>query len=359
MKILIYEPGNEGHRPVYLRYIDEAFREAGCETMVVTQSYSGAPWRLAALAAQSGAQVVFVCTMDGIFGWLAVLGLGCRLRGVRVVGIYYLFNNLFEGWKRHLWRSLLQMSILGRIFVPDLNLAARDLGRAKGRITFLADPWDKRFLSAIPRAEALKKCGIYEEDACVFLVFGELSERKGLHLVVKALLNWDFETRPHVKVLAAGRATQAVKQQIADALARNSRFSGALILHDRWIEEREHSRYFAAASYLCALYPKSFKVSISTVLRAFAVGRPVIVGDHGMIGEVVHKVEAGFVCDTANSESVRFAFEQAYDLYCAGKDRDAYERMAIAGHSIAGGSELEKFKCALHAWTFENVSSRT
>lgn len=348
MNIMLYEPGKEGHRPVYLRYIDEALREAGCDTIVVSETYASAPWALAATAAKNGAQIIFVCTMDGMFGWLTALGLSCRIHGIKVVGIYYLFNNLHEGWKMYLWRGLLHLNLLSKIFTPDLNLAGKEVGNHKRGITFLADPWDKQFLTPMPRGEALRACGIIDDKVCVFLLFGELSERKGVQLILEALKNWDYQRRPALKVLAAGRVAPVVKQQFIDAMNMSEAVRQALVLIDRWIDECQHSQFFCAASYLCALYPKSFKVSISTVIRAFAVGRPVIVGDHGMFGEVVHKCTAGFVCDTSNADSVHAAMIQAYDTYFT--DPRKYLAMAQAGRNIAWQSELTNFKSILARW---------
>lgn len=349
MKVLIYEPGTGGHRPVYLRYIIEGFVESGCEVVVVTESYVSSPRALAQIAIRQRVDAVFVCTLDGIFNWLFSLALYCRIHGIRVAGIYYLFNNLYGGWKGYFWRFLLRTKLLTRVFVPDLLLNRRTLHGLAGQITFIVDPWDKRCLAPVRRDEAMLACGITNLSACVFLIFGEISERKGLHLILFILEQWDYNSRPDIKILVAGRISEAVRSLIDQAIARRREIESAFIFEPRWIQEGEHGKYFSAAAYISALYPKEFTVSISTVFRAFAMRRPVIVGDHGMVGDIVCQRTAGFVCDTGSKEGALAVFEHAYDIYTA-LDKKTYDAMSRAGAMLAQTYELKYFKLTLKNW---------
>ncbi len=346
MKVLIYEPGTDGHRPVYLRYIDEALREAGAETILVTDVCS--PWALSVRASRAGAQWIFVCTLDGLFGWLSVLGLCCRPRGIRVAGIYYLFNNLYEGWKAYLWCLLLKSRTIHAIFVPDFMRNQNVRGYLRERIIQIPDPWDSRVLRPLPRQLGLQACGIRDSASCVFLVLGAISLRKGIAQLLWCAENWDYEKRPKFRLLIAGKVEPAVSSRLSDFACANPQCAKSITVIDHWLSDEEICQCYAAASYLCALYPKSFKVSISTVLRAFAVGRPVIAGDHGMIGKLVQDTRAGYTCDTASGDSLHAAFEAAYDAYV--HSPADYHTMSRAGAAVAAKSELTHFKDTLALW---------
>ena len=349
MRILLYEPGQTGHRPVYLRYFEEAFREAGCSVVVVRESYAPSARGLAALAATQNASTIFVCTIGAPFKWFVTLAIGARLRGISVAGVYYLFNNLQEGWKSRLWTLYLRTGLCQTLFVPDFRLVQQRTKYPTDCVKYIPDPWDARSLVPVDRHAAAKSCGIDIPEACVFLLFGDISERKGLLSLLAALAQWDYGLRPFVRLLIAGPIKDAVGKQIQGMLDTVPSLRKILVLESRWIEESEHARFFSAATYLCALYPEDYKVSISTVIRSCAVQRPVVVGRHGVTGEIVSTVGCGLVCESSSVESIRATLERAYDGYACGQGRE-YTKMAKAGARYAAMNELSEFKSVIAKW---------
>ncbi|HVZ63794.1 MAG TPA: glycosyltransferase [Lacunisphaera sp.] len=345
IKIMLYEPGTSGHRPIYLRYIIEAFEAKSIQTIVITEDFAKKPASLAALAARHGCRLIFVCTLDGLYPWLLQLGFFAKIRRIEIVGIYYLFNNLSEGWKAVFWGFLLRVRLLAHVFAPDLLMEGRPSESGTRQISFLPDPWDARVLREIDIDLARSHCNLSGFGGCVFLVFGEISRRKGIVALLDAMGKWDYSRRPDVRVLIAGRVTDEIDSYMASVLKSSPRLREVLVLVSRWIREEDHSVYFSAASYLCALYPRGFKVSISTVIRSFAVRRPVVVGAHGMIGGIVGSKHAGFVCNTGDEGEVLAALEKAYDCYMLRKSQ--FWEMALAGEEVANLSELKKFRSIL------------
>lgn len=348
MKVLIYEPGQQGHRPIYLEYIREALTEAGVEVYIVGFGQFLNPRVLLQTAIEERCDTIFICTMDGLWRWLFTLGLCSRIAGIRIVGIYFLFNNLYEGWKGYLWRALLHLNLAHTIFVPDLMYEENVPSHLREKIIQIPDAWDARKLKKHPREIGLRAYGIQNYQSCVLLVLGAISLRKGIDKLLTILRDWDFAKRPHLTLLIAGKVENDARESLADFISHNQAPARSVIIVDRWLTDEEISNCYAASSYLCALYPARFKVSMSTVIRSFAVDRPVIVGGHGMIGELVAQIDAGFVCDVESPQSVRLAFEEAYDIFQ--QSGYLYTKKAMAGRYVAETCELCRFREVVRRW---------
>ncbi len=349
IKILLYEPGRAGHRPVYLGYLRESFTEAGCEVLVVTDDYKENPRDLAKLASTHGCKWIFVCTIDGLYFWLFRLGVYCRLQGIRVAGIYYLFNNLYEGWRRWLWRFLLSAKLVYTIFVPDLLHEDRPKSEMHSRILPIPDTWDSRLLKPVERVRALRACNIADcDNGVVFLVIGAISLRKGLDHLLAVLAHWDFNIRSDFILIVAGKIEPDAVVKLMNFCDHNPNLRKHLKIHDSWLSDNDICNYYGASAYLCALYPKEFKVSISTVIKAMAVNRPVIVGDHGMIGNLVQRLGNGLTCNTSDINMVKETFECAYDAYK--NNYDLYSTMSNAANDVVSNYELDKYKNTFKKW---------
>jgi len=310
MKILLYEPGTAGHRPVILRYTIKVLQQAGIDCVHEGRDLRSKPSELVQCARLNGCHIIYIMTLESLacFAWW-VSWLAWR-RGIRVICTYYLFNNLRDGWKAWVWKLLLITGKIDTIFISDEGL--RDGARKYPRqVCYLPDPWDPdEFLPCYQEA-ARRKLEI-PSDAVVFLMFGAINERKGADLLLEAIERFPACTvTGKLMFLLIGKSTEAIRlkhNQICGMFPGNVR----CLLHDNFVEEQDVSVYFHAADYVMVAYPASFKVSSGGVTRALAAGRPIIVPDHGVNAELVRKAQCGYIFEHGNVKALRRVMVTAF-----------------------------------------------
>jgi glycosyltransferase involved in cell wall biosynthesis len=344
--VLIYEPRVEGHHLVWLKFIVEDLLSAGWKLTLaldnrpepderihrrlgsLLESVSLLPvWEksgrrvggdgahcVAECLLRAGTEWVFLDSFDEIASSLlrhAALGRmpPATLRG-RMGGIY-LRPRFLTGcgvspneWLKHLgFARLMRAGWFTHLLFLDPWIQAGCQGRYPQTPVFsLPDPCPENFVSN--RLAARNHYKIPAERRAL-LFYGGAYRRKGLHLVVEALLGLPRQTP--VFLLCAGQQENDTRvQRGLQTLVQEGR---ALVIN-RYIYEEEEKRLFAASDIVLLPYIEHFGNS-AVLSRAAGAGRMVIASDEELVGKLVREHRLGLLFPSVDATALRQAIEQA------------------------------------------------
>lgn len=334
--VLLYEPRTEGHHLGWLRFIVDDLLSAGFQLSIaadlrdnskerVFRQLDGVEGNIKLFSAYdkqnqrhldgktrsvahclkiSGAQRVFLCALDEIASdcWRKAT-FGQRppkeLRG-RIGGIYHRPRFLahsstpMDRWLKITgFRRLLKENWFQQILFLD-EFLARDLQLRypSAPLFFLPDPCPPGYrLNAI---EARKTLSLPEHSR-IFLFYGTGARRKGLHLVVEAMLQLPDETPAFL--LCAGQ--QDPSGHTADGLQKLVAQNRARFIN-RYVSEEEEKLCFAASDAVLLPYLNHFGTS-GVLSRAMSAGKPVITSDEQLLGKLTREHELGFLFPSGQS----------------------------------------------------------
>jgi glycosyltransferase involved in cell wall biosynthesis len=347
--ILIFEPRVEGHHLSWLQYITEDFLDSGFKVTWATdirpetkahllKEMSGlvdrvdilpvfdrsGKWTMGskvrtmtACLQKSGARGVFLPNLDEIASRIlrfALIGIfpPAILKG-KISGVYHRprwlaypkwpLTNLVKttgfhrlrvrGWFRHIYLldeyllKALKDQYTGHLFHP------------------IPDPGVGDF--SYPQAEARQFLGIPAEKF-LFLTYGIPARRKGLHVVVRAMLEEPLQ--PRLFLLSAGRNDR--RGDVVNGL-EELRSRGAAAVMDRYISDYEEKLCFCACDAVLLPYIHHFGSS-AILARAAAASKMVIASDEGLIARRVRDHHLGWLFPTEKSDELRKCLERAAQL---------------------------------------------
>jgi len=377
--ILIFEPRIKGHHLKWLRYIAEDFIDAGFKLTL------GVDWRagsrklicnelssliekvnilsifdragklrkgskLKALAdcfSESSAQEVFVNNLDDIVSHcLRQSSVGIfppKILQGRVSGVYFrprfLLNPVWPPGnliKTIGFTRLIKKHWFKNIYLMDEYLFSRVQDRPTDQsFHFLPDPWSGDFAQPMERAREILKIPL---DKFVFLNYGIGDKRKGLHLVIRAMLETSHESR--LFLLCAGQISR--NNTIRSGLDKLETLGHAKVLN-RYVSDVEETLCFCAADAVLLPYVNHFGSSGVLSLAAGA-GKMVVASDDGLVGKRVLKHKLGLLFSSGNTKALGKSMIQAVSL--SQSDRDQFQNSAA---EYAMSCNREAFRQALLA----------
>ncbi len=230
-------------------------------------------------------------------------------------------NALTNLRKRIVLNRMLQSPALHRVFCLD-PWAAAALGGP--RAVHLPDGITHPEPDMPP--DALRK----EWGAPVFLMFGVLSERKGMLALAHA---W----RGQGHLVLAGRVPkdEPLAAQAATTLAARPDVTWM----NEYVSEERMASLFRAADVV--LVPYQYHVGSSNVLiRAAAAGKPVIGSQSGLVGRLIAEHHLGLAVDTTQSDALAHALAHASSPDALSFDPASAARFAAANTPEAMGTTL-------------------
>jgi glycosyltransferase involved in cell wall biosynthesis len=377
--ILIFEPRIKGHHLKWLRYIAEDFITAGfkltlgvdwrpesrklicnelsslIEKVKIISIYNKAGKfrkgsKLEALAdcfSESGAQEVFVNNLDDIISHcLRLASVGVfppKILQGKVSGVYFrprfLINSVWPLGnliKSIGFSCLLKRCWFKNIYLMDEYLFSNIQNRPRDKFFhFLPDPWSGDFSQPKDQARKILKIPL---DKFVFLNYGIGDKRKGLHLVIRAMLEVSDESR--LFLLCAGQISK--NSEIRNGLDKLET-SGRVKLMNRYISDVEEALCFCAADAVLLPYINHFGSSGVLSLAAGA-GKMVIASDDGLVGKRVLEHKLGLLFSSGNTKALGKSMSQAMSL--SQSDRDQFHNSAL---EYALSCNREAFRQALLA----------
>lgn len=268
-----------------------------------------ARWRLlcAALAATRADAVEALC-----LDMLSVpLALGRTLGGRPLGGILFRPSGHYRGFdpspptaaervrdarKRLLYPMMLRNPTLTRVLSldPYFAAAARQDRRNGHKVLALADP-----AAVPPPAVVTRGRGPFPEGRTGFLLFGELTPRKGILQLLDACALVDDATAARAAVLITGRLAPELRDAVKARLAavRAARPGLWIEIAARRLATDELAASVAACDVVLAPYQR-FVGSSGVLVWAAGFGRPVITQSYGMLGRSVEEYALGLALDT-------------------------------------------------------------
>lgn len=235
---------------------------------------------------------------------------------------------------RHLRKNLLHRALLGHprlgtVFSLDPLFApyAREHLTHGRKVVTLPDPvlFDGRRTAGYGEASREKGHASVPPNRSVFLMFGSLTERKGVFPLLQSLSRLDARTAERAAVILAGTVPQDLKSQVANAVSgvRAARPKLWLEVWDRRLPEEELEELVGDADVILAPY-QDFIGSSGIMMWAAGAVTPIITQQYGLLGELCRRHCLGLAVDTGSPKELAGAIT---DFVVRGEDLYDPERI--------------------------------
>jgi glycosyltransferase involved in cell wall biosynthesis len=188
---------------------------------------------------------------------------------------------------------------------------ARRTYRDGGKIVELPDPAAIPTPVPSPGEHAALR---FPEHRHAFLLFGELTARKGILELLQACQQLDGATAACMALIVAGRIAPELRAEVGHRVRELGRHRPELWIQvaDRRLAESEIAQTLMACDVLLAPYQR-FVGSSGLLVWAATFGRPVITQDYGMLGQAVRDYGLGLAVDTTRPAEIAAALRRVID----------------------------------------------
>lgn len=217
-------------------------------------------------------------------------------------------DRLWHWWERKFIFGVTQNPHLKTLFcLDDCAMKYFEQGSTQSQVVYLPDPVQVYPNSEIEVEHVRSSLGV-EPGRQVFLLFGVLDGRKGIHEILDAVLMLPPELCHKFCLLLVGPVTPKRKEMI-QAQIRNIPKSAQIIEHYQFIPDRENQSYFLASDVVLAAYRGHIGTS-SILIRAAAAGKPVLSTNYGLMGEWTRHHQLGITVNSADPGEIAHAMTQ-------------------------------------------------
>ncbi|MBD3882072.1 glycosyltransferase [Phormidium tenue FACHB-886] len=235
----------------------------------------------------------------------------CQFSGIYFKPIlhYPTFSNYASSWKEQIQRrrealilnQILRKPQLQTLFCLDpFAVKAINKLHRQPKAVSLPDPVQLYDPMAIDTADLKAKLQI-EPDRQVFLLFGELTGRKGIYQLLTAIQQLAPELCEKLCLVIVGRAGVEEQIQIKVAVQTTRQMQPVQIIeHYQYVSDQEVQAYFQLSDVILAPYQKHVGMS-GILLLAAAAQKPVLSSDYGLMGEMVRCYQLGLALDSTDA----------------------------------------------------------
>lgn len=357
-RIMLFEMAIYGHHSVYIRHlvrywceqalpghfyivVTAEFVEACAEVVAIAQQYPQAnvsflpltpaeeatltdspsnflqrkaraweEWNLmCAYAKRLGATHCFLASFD-FFQWPFLLAQNppCPISSIYFKPTFHYAS--FPGYVPTLkariqqWQERLMLSMIFRqpylhrlLCLDPLAIEALDKGGlSQGKALVLADPVEAVELQGL--SHHLRERLNIEAQRKVFLLFGELTARKGVEQMLDAIALLPDELCQTLCFVLVGRCDPATKARFHARIVQVCRDRPVQIIEQyEFVSQQAVQDFFQLADVVLAPYQKHVGMS-GILLQAAAAQKPVISADYGLMGELVRRYQLGLAVDS-------------------------------------------------------------
>lgn len=181
--------------------------------------------------------------------------------------------------------------------------------KPKANIVHLPDPV-QIVTQPQSQVEVIKERLGIEPDRKVFLLFGALDSRKGVHQVLEALQLLQPELCQATCLLLVGQIKSTEREAIELKISYlQTHYPVQIIYHNEYVPEQEVQAYFNLAHGILATYQQHVGMS-GILLQAAAAGKPVLSSDYGLMGEMVRHHQLGVAIDSTKPAEIAIGLAQ-------------------------------------------------
>lgn len=219
-------------------------------------------------------------------------------------------NALSRKEKLQQWREkivlprVLHHSHLQTLFCLDpFAVKHMDQFSSKAKLLYLPDPVQVYSHSEAEIEQLKADLGI-EADRQIFLLFGALSARKGIHQLLQAMSLVPSHLCQKMCLLLVGSISSQDQSSVERAIAEVSASQPLqIITRNQYIPDQAIQPYLQIADVILAPYQRHVGMS-SILVRAAAAQKPVLGSDYGLMGEIVRRYRLGVTVDSTNPEAL-------------------------------------------------------
>lgn len=200
-----------------------------------------------------------------------------------------------------LFQRLLGITGLASVLVVDepfRDHCARTGLRNNAKIRLVPDVGE---LGELPSKEDSRAQLEIADSKFVILVFGSLTDRKGLEHLLQAVSRLGCAD---VVVLAAGKPDESMQAFLDSAVAHEMARSGQLIVRAAFLDSAGEAQVFSAADAVWLGYVGGAYGSSGVLYQAGAAGLPVIAMEEGLIGWMTRNYQLGVTVDPTDHQRV-------------------------------------------------------
>jgi glycosyltransferase involved in cell wall biosynthesis len=279
-------------------------------------------WLMRRYLARSGANEGFFLCIDSLTLPLALgLGLGRRTASgilFRPSVHYASFDRRgrtarerLRDWRKQvLYPLALKNTALTEVHSldPYFPVYAREHYLAGEKVVVLPDP----FIETAQSPTLPLRVTRFPRDRTAFLLFGELTERKGVIQILRACERLDPAAARRIAILLAGRVDSAIAQQVRDSVraVRATQPDLWIEIDDRRLSFNELAHTVEHCDVVLAPYQR-FVGSSGVLIWAARMLRPVITQRYGLLCRLVREFGLGIAVDTTSPEALADAMEHA------------------------------------------------
>lgn len=222
-------------------------------------------------------------------------------------------ERLRDRQKEAILRAALRNPAVARVYSLDPyfpGFAARRYG-AGGKVEVLGDPAFPP-VEASPDDRALAKA--IPDGRTSFLLFGELTERKGVLPFLESLKLLPSPIASRVAVTLAGRLDPGIADQVQALLRDLERDQPNLWVNlaNRWLADGEVAALVSGSDVVMAPYQR-FVGSSGVLIWAARCDRPVICQDYGLLGRLTENYGLGVTVDSRDPHALASAIATAVE----------------------------------------------
>lgn len=195
------------------------------------------------------------------------------------------------------WDQIHTLWTLDPYAVPALQA----LG-ARQRVYALADPVPEEPPSPKLVADLKGRYGLDPRGHTV-LLFGALTERKGVGVALAAMSRVAPDHGRPLTALVVGRAPEAFEATLTAAIEEAEAAGVRVVRQGGFIPESEVQAHFAVADIVMAPYQRHVGSS-GIAIRAARAGKQLVASDYGMLGESVRRENLGVAVDASDAGAV-------------------------------------------------------
>jgi len=171
------------------------------------------------------------------------------------------------------------------------------------KLIHLPDPVQVREYSQIKLIQVKASLNV-ENGRKLFLLFGALTERKGIYELLNAIQFLPQSTCRKIAIALIGEAAQEHQDRIESQVAELYRYYPIQIYRKyEFLPEEDVQAYFEVADFILAPYQRH--VGMSGILNlAAAKQKPVLSSDYGLMGEIVNRYGLGITVNSTSSPAI-------------------------------------------------------
>ncbi len=159
--------------------------------------------------------------------------------------------------------------------------------------------------------EDVRLAGLIPPNRVAFVLFGFLTERKGVLALLDSLRMVPDSAASRIAIMVAGKVDNDIRDEVTEMCRRLAVTQPHLWLHveDRRLSSGEIDALVRRSDVVLAPYQR-FAGSSGVMMWAARAGKPLLTQEFGLIGRLVRDYELGIALDTSNPRTLAYGIER-------------------------------------------------